>query len=56
MKIVWFNVAFALCIKILVLILATVGAANMVMGIFADVGVSIICILNSMRTLRFTKK
>jgi Cd2+/Zn2+-exporting ATPase len=56
MKIVWFNVAFALCIKILVLILATVGVANMVMGIFADVGVSIICILNSMRTLRFTKK
>jgi Cd2+/Zn2+-exporting ATPase len=52
MRIVWGNVVFAIGIKVLVLVLAALGHANMIMGIFADVGVSIICILNSMRTLK----
>lgn len=56
MGIVWTNVVFALGIKVLVLILAATGNATMLMGIFADVGVSIICILNSMRMLGKNKK
>ncbi len=56
MSIVWGNVVFALFIKCLVLFLATIGHANMFMGILADVGVTIVCILNSMRTLRNIKK
>lgn len=45
------NVIFALSIKALVLILGTFGFANMWMAVFADVGVSIIAILNSMRMI-----
>ena len=45
------NVIFALGIKALVLVLGTVGLANMWMAVFADVGVSIIAIINSMRIL-----
>jgi len=45
------NVIFALSVKALILALGAVGLADMWMAIFADVGVSIIAILNSMRTL-----
>ena len=38
--------------KVLVLILATLGLANMWMAVFADVGVTVLAVLNSMRTLR----
>lgn len=46
------NVAFTLIIKIGVLILTMFGMSNMWMGVFADVGVTLIAILNSMRILR----
>ena len=46
------NIVFALAVKALVLILGALGMANMWEAVFADVGVSVIAILNSMRTLR----
>lgn len=52
MRIVKQNIVFALGIKALVLILGAFGAANMWEAVFADVGVSVIAILNSMRTLQ----
>ncbi len=46
------NIVFALGIKALVLVLGAFGVANMWEAVFADVGVSVIAILNSMRTLK----
>lgn len=46
------NIIFALSIKFLVLILSALGHANMWMAVFADVGVSVIAILNAGRMLR----
>lgn len=46
------NIAFALGIKFLVLILGAIGKANMWAAVFADVGVSIIAILNAIRAMR----
>ncbi|MCD8028567.1 MAG: cadmium-translocating P-type ATPase [Erysipelotrichaceae bacterium] len=46
------NVAFILIIKIGVLILTMFGLSNMWMGVFADVGVTLIAILNAMRILK----
>ena len=51
LRIVKENIVFALAIKALVLILGALGMANMWEAVFADVGVSVIAILNSMRTL-----
>ena len=51
LKIVYQNIAFALTVKLAVLILAALGVANMWEAIFADVGVTIIAILNSFRAL-----
>lgn len=45
------NIAFALFVKFGCLILGAIGIANMWMAVFADVGVAVICILNSMRML-----
>ena len=45
------NIVFALAVKALVLLLGALGMANMWEAVFADVGVSVIAILNSMRTL-----
>lgn len=53
MKIVKSNIAFAISVKIIILILSAIGLASMWMAVFGDVGVSIICILNSMRVLRY---
>lgn len=53
MKIVKENIFFALLIKILFLTLGALGLASMMMAVFADVGVSIIAILNAIRTLYF---
>ena len=50
------NIAFALAVKLLVLILGAAGIANMWAAVFADVGVAVLCILNSMRLLRTGKK
>ena len=52
MAIVRQNIIFALGIKIIVLILSALGYSNMWWAIFADVGVCVIAILNSMRALR----
>lgn len=51
LKIVRQNIIFAIGIKLVCLVLGAVGIANMWLAVFADVGVMIICILNSLRTL-----
>ena len=52
MRIVWQNIVFAIGIKVLILVLAAVGVANMWLAVFGDVGVAIIAILNAMRAMR----
>lgn len=52
LRIVRQNIVFALAVKFLVLILGALGRANMWIAVFADVGVAVLAILNSMRTLR----
>lgn len=52
MKIVKENIIFAITIKVLVLILSAIGMATMWEAVFADVGVSILAVLNSLRMLR----
>jgi Cd2+/Zn2+-exporting ATPase len=49
------NIVIALAVKLLVLVLGAIGAANMWAAVFADVGVCVICILNSMRLLAVKK-
>lgn len=51
-RILWQNIIFSLGVKIAVLIPAAIGIANMWEGVFADVGVTLIAVLNSMRGLR----
>ena len=51
-RIVHENIVFALGVKALVLILGALGIANMWLAVFADVGVSVIAILNAMRAMR----
>lgn len=46
------NIAFALLVKAVCLVLGAIGIANMWAAVFADVGVAVICILNSMRMLK----
>lgn len=55
MKIVHENIVFAISIKIAVLILSLLGIATMWSAVFADVGVSVISILNSLRILNIKK-
>ena len=45
------NVVFALAVKLLVMILGFAGFANMWMAVFADTGVAMLCVLNSIRIL-----
>ena len=47
------NIVFALGVKFLVMILGLFGIANMWLAVFADVGVAVIAILNSMRMLKY---
>ena len=47
------NIVFALGVKALVLVLSALGYANMWAAVFADVGVSVLAILNAMRALKF---
>lgn len=49
------NITFALGVKFLVLLLAALGIANMWLAVFADVGVSVIAILNAMRAMNVRK-
>ena len=46
------NTVFAIGVKVLVLLLATIGMARMWMAVFADVGVMVLCVINAMRALR----
>lgn len=48
----WQNVYFALAIKVIVMIMGLFGFANMWLAVFADTGVSVICLLNSIRILK----
>ena len=52
MRIVKENIIFAIAVKILVLVLTAVGLSSMWQAVFADVGVSVIAILNALRALR----
>ena len=52
MRIVRENIIFAIAVKVLVLILTAVGLSSMWQAVFADVGVSVIAILNALRALR----
>ncbi|MBR6350798.1 MAG: heavy metal translocating P-type ATPase, partial [Firmicutes bacterium] len=56
LRIVKQNIWFALAVKALVLVLGALGAANMWAAVFADVGVAVICILNSARALKTKNK
>ena len=46
------NTVFAIAVKLLVLVLAGFGLAGMWMAVFADVGVTVLAVLNAMRALR----
>ncbi|WP_407313461.1 heavy metal translocating P-type ATPase [Desulfosporosinus sp. SB140] len=52
-KIIWQNIGFALGIKMLVILLAVFGLANMWIAIFADEGVALLAIMNAMRVRRY---
>ena len=56
LRIVKENIVFALAVKLLAMVLGVLGIAGMWFAVFADVGVSVIAILNSMRMLRFKEK
>jgi len=53
MRIVKSNIAFAIGVKLIILALSALGLVSMWYAVFGDVGVSIICIINSMRVLKF---
>ena len=55
MGIVWQNIVFALGVKLLILVLAALGIANMWLAVFGDVGVAVIAILNAMRAISVRK-
>lgn len=55
MNIVHQNIVFAIGVKVLIMILGALGIANMWMAVFGDVGVAVLAILNSMRTLRINR-
>lgn len=50
--ILWQNIIFSLLIKEIILVLALFGIANMWLGVFADVGVTLLAVLNAMRALK----
>ena len=52
MRLVYENIIFALTVKVSVLVLVALGIADMWLAVFADVGVSVIAVLNAMRALR----
>ena len=51
-KILWQNIIFSLFIKVAVMILVVAGLTNMWAAVFADVGVTLLAVLNSMRIIR----
>ena len=54
-KIAWMNVIFALVVKLIAMLLGLCGYASMWLAVFADTGVAMICILNSIRLLYHKK-
>ena len=52
LRVAWQNVVFAIAVKILIMLLGILGYASMWWAVFGDTGVSILCILNSVRILR----
>ena len=56
MGIVKANIVFAIGVKVLILILSVFGLASMWAAVFADVGVAVICIINSMRALSYRRR
>ena len=55
-KIAWQNIVFALSVKLLVMVLGLLGSASMWAAVFADSGVAMLCVLNSIRLLYRKKK
>ena len=55
MRIVYENIYFAIGIKVLCLILGTIGLTNMWLAVFADVGVMVLAVLNALRALRLPR-
>ena len=55
MGIVWQNIVFAIGVKLIILVLAAFGIANMWLAVFGDVGVAVIAILNAMRAMNVRK-
>ena len=51
-NIIKFNIIFALCFKFLMLVLATFGFASIWLAVFADVGVTLLAVLNSLRIMK----
>ena len=56
MKIVKQNIAFAIGVKVVILILSAMGIATMWAAVFGDVGVSVLAILNAVRALKYKIK
>ena len=56
MRIVKENIIFAIMVKMLVLVLSALGISTMWEAVFADVGVSVIAIINALRVLRIKNK
>ena len=54
-RIVTQNIAFAIGVKVLVMVLGVLGIANLWEAVFADVGVALLCVLNSLRLMRRSK-
>lgn len=52
LRVAWQNVVFAIAVKVLIMVLGLLGYASMWWAVFGDTGVSILCILNSIRILR----
>jgi Cd2+/Zn2+-exporting ATPase len=52
MRIARQNIAFALAVKLAVMLLGILGFANMWLAVFADVGVAMLCILNALRAMK----
>ena len=55
-KIVWENIILSALVKLTFLLLGALGITGMTWAVFADVGVTLLAIINSMRALRYTPK
>lgn len=55
-KIVWTNIIFSMLVKVTFLVLSLVDVASMMLAVFADVGVTLIAVLNSLRALYYNPK